>query len=154
MAISRAPMNLFPPNLGCGGFFKSCSTDIWDSKCWNAKKVFCNVFTSIVYRYSSRWCWPYRCSSICCCKETPPMTGWNLDIFLLALWEIREVVSQENSVINTHIYSKCMLYKTSIASAQAYAVRTGLFQVRILCCMTEFSGKQLCRFPGWIEYGW
>ena len=36
-AISRAPMNQFPPSLGCGGF-SSCSTDTWYSKCWNKKK--------------------------------------------------------------------------------------------------------------------
>ena len=37
--ISRAPMNWFPTNLGCG-VFSSSSTNIWYSKCWNSKKSF------------------------------------------------------------------------------------------------------------------
>ena len=29
--------------------FLSCSTETWYPKCWNAKKVFCDVITSVLY---------------------------------------------------------------------------------------------------------
>ena len=43
-----APMNRFPPNFGCGGI-SSFSTGLWYSKSWNAKKVFCDIITSVLY---------------------------------------------------------------------------------------------------------
>ena len=58
------------------------------------------------------------------------------------------------SVSNAHTYNKCLLCEmcASIASAQAYSVRCAswiAFNVEGIYCMTEFSCKHLCWFPGW-----
>ena len=42
------PHEQFPPNLDGGGF-SSCSTNLWYLKRWNAKKLFCDVITSVLY---------------------------------------------------------------------------------------------------------
>ena len=57
-----APMNRFPPNLGCG-CFSSCSTDTWYPKHRNPKKVFCDVIASVLYSYRGKIlkkCWVFR----------------------------------------------------------------------------------------------
>ena len=63
----------------------------------------------------------------CCCKETPPMAGWNLGYFTRTIQEISRVV-----FLSVYAFIiKHMLYESraSVASAQGYVVRTGLHQV-------------------------
>ena len=54
MAISRAPMNRFPPSLG-SGCFSSCSTDTWYPKHWNPKKFF--VMSLLLYSITQNEFW-------------------------------------------------------------------------------------------------
>ena len=55
MAISLAPMNRFPPNLGCG-CFSSCSNKAWYLKCWNAKKKKKKKKKEEVFLWCHRFC--------------------------------------------------------------------------------------------------
>ena len=111
------------------------------------------IMSKIVQGQSLSWYLSAMLNSRCCCKETPPMAGWNLEIFT-ALYRKSGMLFHEKilSVLFTH--NKHLLHETcaSIASGQAYAVRSGLHEVSrayINYYMTEFSWKQLCWFSGW-----
>ena len=91
--ISQAPMNRFPPNLGCG-CFSSCSTDTWYPKCWNAKKSFlwCHHFCTL---------WS---------DESAQMKVYNLYDFKLAvisMCSLPHAPSKLSHKPNAHVQMKC-----------------------------------------------
>ena len=93
-----------------------------------------------------------QANSRCYCKEMPPTTGWKFDVFYP-----QHVYRKSGILFHKKTLSKTQAFMTSVCcmthaqleqGRRHYVVRTGLRRVS-RAYMTEFSWKQLCRFPGW-----